>query len=383
MKKIKIRFCDLPPEFNRKDNFILSALKMRYDVEISDKPDFIFYSVFSVEHFQYRNCVKIFLGGEPVVPNFNDCDYAIGYIYLDFGDRYLRVANMLANSVGIGTNPSIQERKLVEPSMFDRRFCNFIYSNDTRGDGALLRKDFCKKLMKYKLVDCPGKILHNMDASELEERFVENKDNKIIVKDNNWQESKIKFLKKYKFTIAFENLSIPGMTTEKLLNPLQAYSIPIYWGNPLVTKEFNSKAFINCNDFDNNFDQVIQRIKELDENKNEYLAMLRERPFQSDYLFDDVQKFHDFLYMIIERGNHPVRHPEAAECWEPVSALLVYRWGHSYESVKALSEVYNSGLWDAFQKFRVIASSPIYKPLKKIWKKSQRIKQFLKRKMGK
>lgn len=358
MKKIKIAFCDMPNEFDINNNFIVDTLKERYEVELSDDPDFVFYSVFSIKHFMYRNCVKIFLSGEPIVPNFNDCDYAIGYIYMDFGDRYLRVANMLATSIGAGTSPAIQIRDKVTPEMADRRFCNFIYSNATKGNGAVLRMEFCKELMKYKHIDCPGTVLHNMDTDELEKRWVIDQNGQLNVLDNNWQTSKLDFQGKYKFTIAFENLDIPGMTTEKLLNPFEAYSVPIYWGNPEVAREFNTKAFINCNDYDNNFNKIIERIIKLDNDPEQYLQMLREKPFRDDYPFDDVKRFREYLYMIIERGNHPIRHPEAAEGWETLSALLVYRWGHTYETVYELSQIdFNSNLWKLMRKIQKLGDS--------------------------
>ena len=55
-----------------------------------------------------------------------------------------------------------------------------------------------------------------------------------------------------------------GYTTEKLIQPFMAGSIPIYYGNPLVAEEFNRNAFIDCNVFDNDFDAVIEEIKRID-----------------------------------------------------------------------------------------------------------------------
>lgn len=317
---VKIKFTDMAPEFNVKENFILNILKERYSVELSDEPDFLFYSCFSTNNFEYKNCVKIFIGGEPVFPNFNDCDYAIGYPKLTVPGRYLRVANMLGTSVGIQTSPDIQNR-IVTDEMFDRRFCNFIYSNDCWGSGAKLRKEFCQKLMKYKKIDCPGRVLHNMDTDELEQRRANNSINS-LVQDYNWQESKKNFLTKYKFTIAFENLQIPGFYTEKLVNPFESYSIPIYWGDPEIVSEFNPKAFINVNAYDGDFEAVIERIIELDTDKNLYLSMLKEKPFRLDYDFTDVVRFRNFLFSIIDKGNTQVRNKDIMEInfWNNVSA---------------------------------------------------------------
>ena len=60
-------------------------------VEESDNPDFLFCSVgYSAERFNY-NCARIFLTGENIVPDFNCVDYAIGFNYFSFGDRYKRI----------------------------------------------------------------------------------------------------------------------------------------------------------------------------------------------------------------------------------------------------------------------------------------------------
>ncbi len=285
-KTIKINFCDFYNGYDKENNGITSGLKKYYNIEISENPDFLFYSCFGATHLDYHDCIKIFYTGENVLPNFNECDYASAFDYIEFGERYFRKNYMVPN-------PAICNRGEVNQDFFNRKFCNFIYSNATSGEGAVLRQEFCKKLVQYKSVDCPGKVLNNMSAEDLEPR------------DGDWWGSKVRFLKKYKFTIAFENSSSNGYTTEKLVQPLQSFSIPIYWGNPLVTRDFNPKAFINCNDYDNDFDAIINRIKELDTNPDKYLAMLRENPMQPNFDFEQPAKYEKWLINIIEKGNKP------------------------------------------------------------------------------
>ena len=147
--------------------------------------------------------------------------------------------------------------------------------------------------MRYKYVDCPGQVLNNMTATDLEPR------------NSNWETSKIDFLKKYKFTIAFENSSSDGYTTEKLYHPFIAGSIPIYWGNPKVTCDFNPKAFINCNEYHNDWEAVIQKVIELDNNPDAYLQMLSESPMQKNFDFGRKKKLEQWLVQIIEKGNTP------------------------------------------------------------------------------
>ena len=90
MKKIKLNFADFHPAHDKNNNDFICILRERYDVEISEDPDFLIYSCFGYDHLKY-DCVHIFYTGECFVPDFNQCDYAIGFDRLDFGDRYIRI----------------------------------------------------------------------------------------------------------------------------------------------------------------------------------------------------------------------------------------------------------------------------------------------------
>ena len=206
------------------------------------------------------NPVRIYYYTENVFPDFNVFDYAIGCRWLDFGERHMHYSFWQYN---YRRWDSIDNSKLLD-LLARRKFCNFIYSNSHLGRGARLRQEFCKKLMEYKHVDCPGKVLNNMADA-------------IVPRTGDWARGKEDFIKDYKFTIAFENSMTDGYTTEKMGQPLLMNSVPIYWGNRLVAKEFNPEAFIDANDF-SDWDALIQRVIELDNNDNEYMRMLRQNP---------------------------------------------------------------------------------------------------------
>lgn len=325
LKSIAIKYVDVPPDFDVERHWITRVLREKYDVHFSDEPQFLFYSVFGVEALNYHNCVKIFFTGEDTIPNFNDCDYAMCHDRISFGDRYIRAdvgerygepigklspdwiekgidSDQWMNSSLIDVGRGLQDRSIVSRKMLDRRFCNFVYSNDIFGEGAILRKQFCLELMKYRHVDCPGRILTNMPGG-IPLRWGK-KDGQDSIAEN-WAVSKLEFIKNYKFTIAFENTSMAGHTTEKLIHPLYAYSVPIYWGNPEVAEDFNPKAFINCNDYGNDMRRVIKKVIELDQDDEQYLEMLRQPPMRENFDFDQEKKAKQFLYHIIEKGNKP------------------------------------------------------------------------------
>ncbi len=278
---IKINFSDMDRGFDKNNNFIMDIIKKNINdkVVISDQPDFLFFSCMGTEYRTYSNCVKIFFTGEPVVPNFNECDYAIGFDEIKFNNRYCKRPYFLYSD-----NP--EKCNLSDEMLLNRKFCNFIYSNETRGTAVELRKKFALELMKYKHVDCPGRVLNNME-------------NAITPRNGNWYEGKLNFIKNYKFTIAFENCMVSGYTTEKLEDPLLMHSIPIYWGNVDVGDYFNKDAFIYVNK--NDFKSAIEQIVYLDTHDSEYLKMVRQEPIHKS----NKGEFEDFLVQIILKGNTP------------------------------------------------------------------------------
>lgn len=245
MKSLEIDFVDFWKGFNRYDNFITQRLSKYYEIEISKNPDYVFYSTFGFKHLGYKNAIKIYYTGENDVPDFNFCDYAIGFQPIIFDDRYLRFPlYLLYNSY------YELKRKKIEESLLNRKFCNFIYSNSMYS--TPLREQFFLQLSKYKKVDSGGRLLNNIGGPV---------------------EDKLNFIKDYKFTIAFENSSISGYTTEKLLEPMAANSLPIYWGNPNVYLDFNPDSFLNIQDFPS-FAEAIDEIIRLDTDDKAYLHKL-------------------------------------------------------------------------------------------------------------
>ena len=66
--------------------------------------------------------------------------------------------------------------------------------------------------------------------------------------------------------------------------------------------DVNPDSFINCNDYGNDFEAVIQKVKEIDGDDEYYMSMLRQIPMRKDYDFDALVKLENFLSEIIERG---------------------------------------------------------------------------------
>lgn len=287
---LKINFCDMSKDFCIDNNYFINIINKHFDeYEISDEPDFLFYSVFGTTHLKYRNCTKIFITGEAVAPDFNECDYAIGYDWITFEDRYLRRPVWMEEERFFNNFLDVSDEQAL-----NRKFCNFIYFNDNNGEGTEFRKKFVEKLSRYKRVDCPGRVMNNMSSALLGGRY-----------DGDWRKGKIDFIRDYKFTIAFENTSYLGYTTEKMLHPIVARSIPIYWGNKVVGRDFNERAFICCNGYEDDIEAIIERIIAIDSDDSMYLRLLHEKPMSEQFDEKEFDRFEGFILNILQKGNTP------------------------------------------------------------------------------
>ena len=271
-KKIKIDFSDFWGGFDKTDNYFYNLLKEEFDVEISSNPDYLFFSLFGNQHQNYK-CVKIFYTGENIAPPLGYCQYSFSFDYLDDSRNYRLPHYLLYDGYY-----ELQREKIIEESMVNRKFCNFVASN---GD-CQERNHLVQELSKYKKVDCGGRWMNNIGGPVSDKR---------------------KFQSEYKFSIAFENNAYrpqnPGYTTEKIMEPMTVNSIPIYWGNPKIDLEFNTKSFINFYDFKSESD-MIEYIIELDKNDNRYIEMLNQ-PWFTDYNIPETNKIENiksFLYKI-------------------------------------------------------------------------------------
>jgi hypothetical protein len=168
--------------------------------------------------------------------------------------------------------------KFIDDSMSKRKFCNFVASNGNCQE----RNQFVESLSKYKKVDCGGRWMNNIGYPVQDKR---------------------KFQSEYKFSVAFENNAYrpqhPGYTTEKIMEPMTVNSIPLYWGNPQINKEFNTKSFVNFYDF-GSFDDMIEYIIELDKNDDKYMEMLNQPWFENYNIPEDnkIENIKSFLFKI-------------------------------------------------------------------------------------
>lgn len=246
-KKIKVQFTDFWDVFDRNDNFIMDALQENFEVELSDDPDFVFCSIFGRKHLKY-SCAKIYYTGENIAPDFNLVDYGMGFPEIDFYDRYLRLPHYVLYPEAC--KKALNKESMTDAEYLERKFCNYVISNAI---SAPERGEIIEKLGKYKSLDSGGRYNNNVGGPVAD---------------------KIVFGRGYKFSLAFENSGARGYTTEKIMEAFASQSVPIYWGNPDIAKEFNPEAFVNCHDF-NSFEEAVDYVAKLDRDDEAYLRMVK------------------------------------------------------------------------------------------------------------
>lgn len=257
-RRIRIAACNFWPTYHTDLCPILNLLRTRYDVEISDQPDYLLYSVFGEQHYRYR-CPRIFFSGEPIGPNWNECDFAFTSFALD-DPRHHRLPLFWLNG---DMRALLKPEQDVEQILRSKtKFCNFVVSNPK----CEARNRFFELLSQYNRVDSGGKYRNNLGYR---------------VPD------KSAFIRDYKFTIAFENSAHAGYTTEKIVEPMLAESLPIYWGNPLIHLDFNTRSFLSYDDY-GSLEKLVARVIELDQNDELYLEYLRQPWFVDNRIPDHL-----------------------------------------------------------------------------------------------
>jgi hypothetical protein len=273
---INVWFTDFWLGYDKYNNYftkLFDEFKVSYSINYKNV-DLLIFSVFGNDNINFK-CKKIFYTGENIDPKNYVAD---GYFSFDYilDEKFFRLPLYLLYDSYYELH-----NKKVNDSLLNRKFCSFIYTNSKCSN----RNRIFNKLSKYKKVDSGGKFNNNIGY---------------------YVHDKLEFQKNYKFSIAYENeqyrYETNGYTTEKIVDSMFSNSIPIYWGNPLVYKDFNTKSFVNFYDFKNE-DDMIDYIIFLDENDNEYLKVLNDSWLNDNKIPEELDRYNiaNFIKSIIEK----------------------------------------------------------------------------------
>jgi hypothetical protein len=300
---IRIQFGDFWPEFNKRDNFWIWILKQRHNVILdSVNPNL----VITMGHKPLPDVFTVYYSNEPFFPNPETCDfdYYMSNFFVNIPNhtRFPSYLMYLCEFMRMGVLKDLslfnQENRIIPAKT---HFCAFVSKSASAKRGR-----FFNRLNEYKQVDTNISPYNHFGLGYDSNQF-------------NSSIPKMDFIKKYKFNIAFENnwrghhtcfpnanvqngelMDMGGLISEKLIEPLIAGVIPIYWGSDMVSKEFNNNTFLNYYDFPNE-DALIDKIIELDTNDELYNSYFKESingPNQNNVItidsildiFDDVLK---------------------------------------------------------------------------------------------
>ena len=199
--------------------------------------DVVISSVFG--HTQTDPKKTIMYIGENVRPNYLGYNHSLSFDYDNYDGRNFRLPlwwSRLAwdgfeqkprkpNAHNHGYEQLLDIKSLMQPRKLDMsikdKFCAMIAGNP---EG--LRVNLFNSISQYKQVDGYG-----------------------LMFGNSLRKSKFTVLPEYKFCLCPENSVYDGYVTEKLIDAYAGLTVPLYSGDVSVNEDFNSKAFINYQDF--------------------------------------------------------------------------------------------------------------------------------------
>lgn len=209
----------------------------------------------------YKAKIRVMFAGEAFDPDMNFFDYGVGFSNtFNYGDRFIRLLSpldMFKNFIPLKENTINNLESAYKTLENKKGFCNFLYSNPI----AHPRRDqIFYELSTYKRVDSLGRHLNNV--GKLGTGFVGHAVDGVDIKSL------------YKFSIACENATFGGYTSEKIYSSLCAHTVPIYWGNPCICEDVNPKAFINANEFTPK--ELVEYVEYVDTHDDVWMRMIME-----------------------------------------------------------------------------------------------------------
>jgi hypothetical protein len=209
----------------------------------------------------YKNWkYKINFIGEPCLPKY------------EYYDVVLTSVNNIKNVVDLPLSVSYIHCNNFLPILFLKEdiksipnyFCSFIVSNPK----CEIRNKLFEYINKYKKVNSMGEYSNN-SGFRLRAPY--------------WSKEYLNVIGNHKFMICCENTKMETYTTEKIVNPYLARTIPIYWGSHNVKNIFNPDSMLFLEDeTEESFEKLINKIIELDNDDQKYLEFINRPIFTEE-----------------------------------------------------------------------------------------------------
>lgn len=277
---LTIAFTDFWPGFKPDDEWFVRQLRTRFEFTVTNSPgdaDLVVASVFGRDHERF-DCTRVLLCWENQPWPRARFDWCFSGDYLTH-PRHLRLPLWVVHlDFHPDRVPECPRRVLAEKSAFAATVVSSPY-------GAM-RNRLHESLAAYKPVASGGRFRNNVGGP---------------VPD------KLSFIRSAKFAFACEGSSHAGYTTEKLIQALAADTVPIYWGNPRIGEDFNTRRFVNYHDFRSER-AFIDHIIQLDNDDDAYVEMLSQPWFPNGVLPEaaDTSRMLDQFERIVSWNGTPV-----------------------------------------------------------------------------
>jgi hypothetical protein len=241
------------------------------------------------ENFQYDNYKyfsKIFTWCDDIIDNKKIFKFYDGYDHNNFLVKKIKkkyFSCMINENKIFNYDISLYHKRIECIKWFEKNHCSNFHLY-----GFNWNKRFIPS--KYKII----RIFNRIDF--LTKKFSYNfRSYKGIIKPS--LKSKLKILKKYKFSFVFENASENGWITEKLFHCFFSLTVPIYIGAKNINKYIPKNCFINFNNF-NNYEELYMYLSRINNNKyftyikniKIFLSSQKYKKFTSIYNFDLLLK---------------------------------------------------------------------------------------------
>uniref|UniRef100_A0A6C0AQ76 Fucosyltransferase C-terminal domain-containing protein n=1 Tax=viral metagenome TaxID=1070528 RepID=A0A6C0AQ76_9ZZZZ len=203
---------------------------------------------------------KINFIGEPALPQHEKYDLVLTSVnnITNIVDLPLSVAYIHCNNF----LPKLLNRQKID--IVPQNFCSFIVSNPK----CIIRNKLFEKLNNYKKVNSMGGYANNVDGQ---------------IRYPYWSQDYFNVIGSHKFMICCENTKMETYSTEKIVNPYLARTIPIYWGSHNIKNIFNPDSMLFLEDeTDEAFKNLIKKIIELDNDDEKYLEFINRQIFTED-----------------------------------------------------------------------------------------------------
>lgn len=265
-KDLRLWFTYFWGKFDYYDNLFTYALSQKYNVIVTPNNPHL---VISNDYRErYQNAKMVYFSSEPFF-DIGVLDYATTQLYVD-EPKFVRLPLYLLYAYEyykLGITKSYGQIFFETPKIYNKvNFCAYLAGGSCP---TSIRERFFNKLSEYKQVHAAGNHLRNIAGPKGEVGTIEG------------SIEKIKFISSYKFVMSFENKeefkNCVGWTSEKIIEPRLAGSIPIHWGNPRIDEDFNDQSIINWYKYGSD-DKTIEKIIEIDNDDDLYMDYIKQ-PF--------------------------------------------------------------------------------------------------------